>query len=971
VIELAAGDPLLVTLDGTVNPFDWLECQVTPVSPYRDAPNALRLLGEMVGQKVRLSGSWGDAMEAGVAIGTRILSIAWVLVDRGITPLVEEHGFSQVVRDADLFAFSDDSPFAPGEIPSPYYREDRRIEVDIPFPFRPQSNAVPVFSECIDREDLEQVLYGFRIVPAPAFPLYSDRQHVITVIPGPTGDMLRVTVDTGTPAAGRGFFYTKLVLTYDEEFDTMCNPDVCIADPNRSCQTTGENRLSYVWPQISSALAGDLLLGPAGGKGVLGRLLGALHGPQFYDHMVIFVEDDGRSVRHCTASDERIAREAYYTATVTVKTPFGSVSKKLPLNGIREDVIRFAWPGSINQSLGEVCLTGLNRSNPQFSFATLYSEVVASEAVNPPLLWQLDPAEREKRTSFHDPEAAGTAKREHDGGSRDRYSLVKLQKAPAYRSEIDPTTGRSIGWIWPVLVKPHPFLAAAAQKLLRAVAAAAKKLSAHYRFFSYSDGAISTNPLFNAPPVGAWGPNAGRDWAAGTPAAVCSSFVWAAVQAANPGLVAANSPRIELEGEGELEDKRSAADRDGLYRYTESERTSAAKALFSFTHDRVAGEVEKAIDDLPDLASVLLDVVPGASGVIDSAKEILSSIVANQLCNTFATDAVVDLGSSWNSPGSGITVSPDDIMLRWDVRAPLTAPPPTISASKINVYGNAIPVVIPEPGWRTTPIYRVRESKGRGSARGTVVRRLVSNQPPVPVIGATVRFGCEQTVTAMNAHTMIEFRFVNVKAGRYRLQASQFVLDPTTNVGQEWKSKSMEVELKDGDDLTGIVLELVPPPGLARTVDIQSHHDIVDRVVVGKDRWGHPDMNDKLHLAFDPLDVPAAPPEQRNTRLEDKWVQMTPEVGSGVHVSVTVVARLNQVTASNGSKSFDGAIVCDLTIVFFDAGEGETNDTLQELNIFLPLGISHTTPYNMVSADTVPERASGTVTITNLLASLP
>ena len=223
----------------------------------------------------------------------------------------------------------------------------------------------------------------------------------------------------------------------------------------------------------------------------------------------------------------------------------------------------------------------------------------------------------------------------------------------------------------------------------------------------------------------------------------------------------------------------------------------------------------------------------------------------------------------------------------------------------------------------------------------------------------------------MNAHKGIEFRFVNVKAGRYRMQASQYVLDTATNVGQEWKSKSIEIDLKDSDDLSGIVLELVPPPGLARTLDIQSHHDIVDRVVVGKDRWGHPDMNGKLHLAYDPLDVPAAPPEQQNTKLSDTWDETTPEVGSGVHVRVTVAARLHTVTAPDGSESLDGAIVCDLTIVFFDAGEGETNDTLQELNIFLPLGSPHVVPYNMVSDDTVPERASGTVTIANLMASLP
>ena len=154
--------------------------------------------------------------------------------------------------------------------------------------------------------------------------------------------------------------------------------------------------------------------------------------------------------------------------------------------------------------------------------------------------------------------------------------------------------------------------------------------------------------------------------------------------------------------------------------------------------------MDKAIDDLPGLVSTLLDVT-GVSGVIGDAKEMLATVVANQLCNTFAADAAGDLGATWKNPGTGIAVSPDDTMLRWDVRAPLTAPPPAISPAKINVYGNAMPVVVPEPGWRQTPIYRIRKSIGKGSARGTVVRRLVSNQPPTPVIGATVRFGCSQT----------------------------------------------------------------------------------------------------------------------------------------------------------------------------------------------------------------------------------
>lgn len=283
-IQLVPGDPLLIAADGKVNPFGWLECQVTPVAPYRNEPNAGRLLAEMVGKKVRLSGSWGDLKEAGATRATMISPIAWILVDQSalpslpghgfnVTPIIEEHGFSQVVRDVDLFAFSDDTPFVLGMTPPPHHQEDRHIEVGIPFPFRPQTNAIPRFDECVDRDDLEQILYGKRTVPAPAFPFHADRQHSITVSPSPAGDVLQVTVDTGTPAAGQGFFYAKLALTYDEAFEKMCDPDICLTDPARSCQATGEERLSYVWPQMDSVLSGDLLLGPAGGTGVPGACL--------------------------------------------------------------------------------------------------------------------------------------------------------------------------------------------------------------------------------------------------------------------------------------------------------------------------------------------------------------------------------------------------------------------------------------------------------------------------------------------------------------------------------------------------------------------------------------------------------------------------------------------------------------------------------------------------------------------------
>lgn len=67
----------------------------------------------------------------------------------------------------------------------------------------------------------------------------------------------------------------------------------------------------------------------------------------------------------------------------------------------------------------------------------------------------------------------------------------------------------------------------------------------------------------------------------------------------------------------------------------------------------------------------------------------------------------------------------------------------------------------------------------------------------------------------------------------------------------------------------------------------------------------------------------------------------------------------------------DGTIVCDVHIVFFDTSERETDGTLDDVAITLAACDSHETSYNMVSDDTMPERASGMVTITNLLAALP
>ena len=122
---------------------------------------------------------------------------------------------------------------------------------------------------------------------------------------------------TPNPAAKQGFLYAKLALTYDEPFKDMCLPDVCLTDrPRPVCSPRSLPDLAS-----SSIRTGRRHYSPAGGEGVLGRLLGALEPTQRSDHVVMFVEDDGATVRHCTDPDARLKEKVYINGRVRVKTP--------------------------------------------------------------------------------------------------------------------------------------------------------------------------------------------------------------------------------------------------------------------------------------------------------------------------------------------------------------------------------------------------------------------------------------------------------------------------------------------------------------------------------------------------------------------------------------------------------------------------------------------------------------------------
>jgi hypothetical protein len=68
---------------------------------------------------------------------------------------------------------------------------------------------------------------------------------------------------------------------------------------------------------------------------------------------------------------------------------------------------------------------------------------------------------------------------------------------------------------------------------------------------------------------------------------------------------------------------------------------------------------------------------------------------------------------------------------------------------------------------------------------------------------------------------------------------------------------------------------------------------------------------------------------------------------------------------------YDGTVIVDTTITFYDDSEGEVNDVIKDSGRELGPGEAHEIDWNLVSNDVVPERASGFVRITNVFAALP
>jgi hypothetical protein len=438
-----------------------------------------------------------------------------------------------------------------------------------------------------------------------------------------------------------------------------CNCAECPPDPNFACSNTGEDVIVQD-AYIANAYRGNLLLSPGSALGPIGGLLHDLNPPQHYTHMGIFVADLSL-IRHCTMSDDRLNEKKYYTGTM-----FG---QPVPLDGLRHDLVQYGWPGSITQSV------------EQAFYADRYG------TGTPP---------------GHSGPYKGAMLTDWASQQQSSYLINALS--------FDSVSDDGHTWYPPLIVKPCPLLQTpAVTQALQDVVSEALKMYAHYRFYAYTKGSIGDDPEFQGPPVKlpiatpAWdsASNKWTDWSdpmavswvtVPTIPAVCSSFVWQAVQNTSReehGKIVldwAPSPTEAL-GENQASCARliqpilqpdgtwagdivDADTLDGLYVYSQDERQAAGNylhdAIAQQVYDSVKGDVPPAVKSVLDdvgrgsfiaaaaegvnAVTVLLDSTPlgpvvGGLGAafVSELIELLYDMpedIANQVCNAFAFDCI-------------------------------------------------------------------------------------------------------------------------------------------------------------------------------------------------------------------------------------------------------------------------------------------------------------------------------------------
>ena len=905
---------LLTTRSGVTNFSGIIPCTVAVDDQLASWGTLLPLLSNAYNRKVRVVGTWCDDDSSN---STTIWPLGLLAVEYDLE-IYDINGWPVAVRDIDLFAFAHAAPALLG-LGEPHAGESRTLSTNLPFPFRPSDFAVP----------FARAYAGTRLDFAAA--------ATFTPVENNGFFHLETTIETGAPADGKGFYAVQLGLTFDEpELDNYCPPDTCDED-GKHCAHEGGFRYMRVPEYLPYAQKGDLALSPGDGQGLISGIVASLVPNQVYDHMGIFI-DNGRTIRHCTSSQERLEDDALFTAEISVKLAgvIELTNEKVPLNGFRPDLVRYGWPGAISQTVEEVYRTGRNSLNARWTYSATHPGQDIEDPENPGApfrIYHLPRAERQRRVQFNDPE--------RDKGE----SMVRLQDRSVHVG--DPQQE-----FLPQLVRPQPQFAAQVRPALEHVAEMARKIKAHYRFYAYSRGEIGLDPAFTAPGSNdpSWGnlPATAR-WAAGTVGAMCSSFVWTAVQIANQNLPGGMLP-ILLEDRAEPPNPATGLEYgtpDGFYQYHAQERHDAGTKLVA--------KLQKKIRDRFD------DKIPGAAYAalpqLGFYRDITAVRVANQVANTFAFDAAEKLDDAWTNSGEGETASPDDTLNFWDLKphfGELVQP-----EGRQAIYGDAIPIQLTAPQWKHVPLYRKLDiDLGTGQVVGSAFIAGVLTK------GVTIRFdqGCPVIVTG-------DERFlIDLGAGRHFAEGFILLTNPVSGNLETFRTpRPVEFDVQQGQ-MTRVDLHLEPPSDLWRIIDVHLDADIHDRSFWGGDadaRDFHLDYH--FELRQDLEDDPQAPEDQRNTVLHFEQVWRTePEVGSGVHVAVAIVADFVP-----GDRSVD--CHCDIALIDTDSGGflgiGTSSDVDQlehrDVNVPADMTIDVLKDVDFSSDETVPERARVSLRIGN------
>lgn len=777
----------------------------------------------------------------------------------------------------------------------------------------------------------------------------------------------------------------------DPRINQPCDPAICSPDPRLVCAVQPQHSIRWQAATIDNARKGDLILTPADGVGVIGTLLGALSPPQIYDHMGIMMEDR-RVIRHCTESKDRLKDKNYYTGVLVIQGA--------PTHGLRPDHITYGWPGIIHQTVEDAFYTGLRgpynlRWSNDEGASNDPGQVGFASEVAPDFL-SMSPGERHARfpktwesLQFCDPEDnfLGGITVEGDDAEPDvfyqkghyRYEIQNLPSNPALRKSSDHPDGELL---WPIVVRPPvdaentlPWI----RPLLHRVADASLSLSAHYRFYSYTQSASAIDGSKNPPakndpywssikapttvedppqfqpihpadpgpvdptepipanPVPAdptepmntshteWVSINGVDWAVGTQPMVCSTFVWAAVRKAEEGL----ARKIVLEAPGQplnnlKKPRRPSGSRDGLFKYDQAERKNSGTTL----HAALEAEVYETIaEEQSGLIGLVADVAVFAAQ--------LAPHVATQTVNAFAVDRAEEISQDlWQNPGDGDAVGPDDIFLNWD--------PPTSADGEAfhGLYGDYEPANLVQGAYVWAQECKYQLAAGMAHVRATVGYTDPTTGMPRHV-PALVTLGCETGYT--DAHGIF-----TALVGVASIPVKVTAWDDVLGVHLRYAGVLALIE-----GVNTPKLELEAPPLWRRRIIWSGETHIHHNPYVGDEQNNTSPVAANAILAWDP-DV------MNNGASEAIKDYMTKLViaGESVRFDEHYVTFHFDVVLQN-----DGSAVIDGECCFFVDGDKEDDQT-RHFHELLPLDASYQIKYEVTHDAFLDSQDYGRVLVT-------